>query len=106
MLQTAGWLSAHYEILKDFQGILGNSLGFIGVIVTFLYNSKKERNFYLRHLTHGEIRPKSSMAFKALEVTISLWVTCLFYFWKQKQDRRSVAAAFKAELEAMIYPLA
>jgi hypothetical protein len=65
-------MATFYDFFKDFQGIIGNLFGFIGVILTLWYNGRKDRNLHL---------------------------------WKVGQERKSIAAAFKAELEAMASPL-
>jgi hypothetical protein len=46
MEQFSGWISAHYDIIKDFQPIIGSMIGFAGVIFTLWYNGWKDRRLY------------------------------------------------------------
>src|SRR4051812_37692493 len=39
-------MTSWYTYLKDFQGIIGTLVGFIGVIITLIYNSYKDRAFH------------------------------------------------------------
>lgn len=64
------WLSSLYTFVKDFQGIIGTIVGFTGVVITLLYNARKDRKFHL--WKQEEEKRKLAAALKAeLEIFAS-----------------------------------